>query len=279
MQTIIGLCRFSFVGRGDWVAYRGTNVDQNDTALSESIANELYQDTRLEKRFFVFENFLLRSLDMQSDQDFKLLILTSKIMPLKYQNRLVEICKNREYTVPIFSDAADVNSGFENEIENVRQENGPRVVQFRIDDDDGLANDYIERLRRAAVAMNDYPNFTYGRRRGLVATLYQDQPKRYYRMNQIFHAAGCACRLNRRNMTIFSYGHFALRDRFPALIDNSNEGHLALKMHGHGSKPINYAGGRLDDHQEITASEYQKLSVDRFPHLRLDSLSGHQNLK
>ncbi|MBU2359693.1 MAG: putative rhamnosyl transferase, partial [Alphaproteobacteria bacterium] len=140
--------------------------------------------------------------------------------------------------------------------------------------DDGLASDYIARLRRAAVAMAGYPNFAYSRPRGAVVTLYKDQAPQFYQLNQLFHAAGCACRLNRRNMTIFSYGHFALRDRFPALIDNSGTGHLALKLQDHDSENLDRSEQARRGHHAMTETAFSRLLEDQFPFIDLDTISG-----
>jgi hypothetical protein len=272
-SSLIGLCRFSFVGRGDWVAYRDRDIDHNNSALREDIAEKLYESDRMEKRFFVFENLLLPSLDNQSDGEFHLLILTSKIMPLEYRDRLSDICKSRKYIKLIFSDATDVNSGFIEDIEVIQSQSKMRPVQFRIDDDDGLASDYIERLRRATAAMAGYPNFAYSRPSGAVATLYRDQEPTFYKMNQPFHAAGCACRLNRRGMTIFSYGHFGLGGRFPALIDNSGVGHLAIKLQDHDSENLDVSDRARRSHREVSLEDFSKTLESKFPFINLDALS------
>ena len=272
-SSIIGLCRFSFVGRGDWTAYRDPSVDHNSVNLREEIAEKLYESNRMEKRFFVFENLLLPSLDSQSDGEFHLLILTSKTMPLEYRGRLSDICESRKYITLIFSDATDVNAGFIEEIEKIQSNSKMRPVQFRIDDDDGLASDYIERLRRATVAMAGYPNFAYSRPSGAVATLYRDQGPTFYKMNQPFHAAGCACRLNRRGMTIFSYGHFGLGDRFPALVDNSGVGHLAIKLQDHDSENLNGSDRARRGHKKISSEDFLKTLDKKFPFVNWHALS------
>ncbi len=40
-SSLIGLCRFSFVGRGDWTAYRDPGVDHNSVNLREEIITSL----------------------------------------------------------------------------------------------------------------------------------------------------------------------------------------------------------------------------------------------
>tara|TARA_B100001059_G_scaffold236563_1_gene287818 strand:- start:4924 stop:5757 length:834 start_codon:yes stop_codon:yes gene_type:complete len=273
-SSITGLCRFSFVGRGDWTAYRGPDVDHNDATLRSEIAEKLYESNRMAKRFFVFENLLLPSLDNQSDSDFQLIVLTSKIMPLEYKERLLEICQYRKYITVLFSDATDVNSGLVEEIQKIQSQSKAQPVQFRIDDDDGLASDYIERLRRATVAMADYPNFAYSRPSGVVATLYRDQGPKFYKVNQPFHAAGCACRLNRLGMTIFSYGHFALGDRFPALVDNSGIGHLAIKLEDHDSEHLNGSDRARRGHKEISLENFSANLEKKFSFINWGLLSS-----
>jgi hypothetical protein len=76
--------RFSYAGQSDARASRsGQPV--------EEIARILYEPRRMERRFFLFENLCLPSIAWQKNQDFRLVILASKIMPDVYKERLAEL--------------------------------------------------------------------------------------------------------------------------------------------------------------------------------------------
>ena len=159
-------------------------------------------------------------------------------MPEEYQETLRGLCWKRDYLKLIFSAATDVNAGFRPTIDAIEDGMPTRLVQFRIDDDDCLCPTYIQQLRKAADRFSDLDAFSYSIPKGLVATAYTDRPPKYNELYQPFHSGGCAVRPHRRGFTVFSYGHFSLMTRFPALIDNSGLGHLALKLDDQDSEKL-----------------------------------------
>ncbi|WP_435256560.1 glycosyltransferase [Thioclava sp. FR2] len=58
---IIGLCRFSFLGRGDWAAWRDAPLGEENAKRAE-LAASLYAPDRVEQRPWTLENLLLPSL-------------------------------------------------------------------------------------------------------------------------------------------------------------------------------------------------------------------------
>ena len=88
MSEVIGFCRFSFWGKSD---YKYTPETE-----AEAIEH-LYNTTRIADRFFLFENVLLTTLDNQTNQYFRFVVITSSLMPKPYQMRLMELAKTRPY--------------------------------------------------------------------------------------------------------------------------------------------------------------------------------------
>lgn len=262
---VIGVCRFSFVGRGDWAEYRDRSIDHEGQEFRQHKAAELYAFERMERRFFTLDKFLLNSLSAQTDGNFYLIILTSDLMPDKYKRRLNALCDIYSFARAVYSSEVDVSSALIPEIEKIKNVFESPLVQFRIDDDDCLSQFYVERLRRAACRFEDLDNFAYSIPKGLVATAYSDKPQHFYELFQPFHSAGCAFKPHRADRTIFSFGHFAIQRRFTSFIDHANFGHLSLKLDDQDSQKLHSAERARRGHVEVGKQKFMKWIDDFFP--------------
>ncbi|MBA3910037.1 MAG: hypothetical protein C0524_09140 [Rhodobacter sp.] len=81
-RSIIGHIRFSYYGYTDTFL----KPDADDAALAR-----LYDETRMARRFFLFERLTLPSLRAQTDQNFHILIMSSDAMPEVYKERLRQV--------------------------------------------------------------------------------------------------------------------------------------------------------------------------------------------
>ena len=211
---ILGVCRFSMLGRGDWKAYR----NQPDNALEAIYANQskdLFTPDRLESRLATFEHLTLRSLANQSDADFRFLVVSSDRLPDPYRDRLQQICKGVDQVVLRFLPPTHISDA----IHGVARDIGvdlPETVQFRLDDDDCVSRDYIRRLRRHATCLWRNAHFAVS----FPAHFYciSDGPTEgVYNWYSPFFSAGAAIRHSSR--TIFDYGHYAIPTRLVAVTD------------------------------------------------------------
>ncbi|RCW81386.1 glycosyltransferase [Paracoccus lutimaris] len=241
---IVGICRFSFLGRGDWGAYIGTarGSEAEAEALRQS-ALQLYAEDRLRFRFRAFEALTLASMRAQAHEDFTLIVLSSTAMPAAWQARLGALCLTLPQARLVLSDETDVAAALAPHLRELSA-GGRRLVQFRLDDDDCVPADFTARLARAGEVMRDYDAFAFSLPRTLLATRYGDAAPARYEQIQPFHAAGAAVALpvrrtaSRVARSIFAFGHFALMRRFPALTDPGPYGALQLKVEGHDSRTI-----------------------------------------
>ena len=96
LEPAIGICRFSFCGKGGWRTSRAAKTPEAIAKMRRAIAGELYAPQRMALRFLLFENFLLPSLRAQTDQNFVCLVLTSDTIPKRYRDQLRALCAQSE---------------------------------------------------------------------------------------------------------------------------------------------------------------------------------------
>jgi Putative rhamnosyl transferase len=143
---VFGYMRFSYAGQSD---ARTSRTGQP----IEEIASILYDPRRMERRFFLFENLCLPSIAWQKNQDFRLVILASKIMPDIYKERLAEVTAEVPQIEILYSNEPHVTDALNPRIaELVAGIDGP-TAHFRLDDDDALGWSYTARLE-AALALS-----------------------------------------------------------------------------------------------------------------------------
>mgnify|MGYP006078687659 CR=1 FL=1 len=138
---VLGLCRFSYPAIG------GFQVDHK--TIEERIAY-LYDDVRLEERFQLFEAVALPSLRAQTDPDFELIIVVGDQMPTHHLARLTAMIADMP-KARIHAEPPRPQREVMKEILNAAHPNfSEPCLQFRFDDDDALAVDFVEQLRKAA---------------------------------------------------------------------------------------------------------------------------------
>ncbi|MGC1495670.1 MAG: glycosyltransferase [Sulfitobacter sp.] len=268
LEPAIGICRFSFCGKGDWRASRAAKTPEEIEAMLSKSAAELYAPERMELRFFLFENFLLPSLKSQSDKNFICLILTSDIMPDVYKKRLKNLCAETPNLELLVSSERTVHEALWPRISALNALAGRPLVEFRIDDDDCLSRDYVHELRAYMTRLGDRIPISYSRSNGLVITNYlADKEMFIYQANLPFNSMGTAIRVHGER-TIFSFGHNALHKRFPAIVDNSGMGYISIKIDGHDSEPISLSMPHIrDSHVPIGPDETEIILSKWFPFL------------
>ena len=147
-MQIIGLCRFSYPALG------GFQV-KHETA--EERAAFLYDPTRLEQRFAFFEAITLPSILAQTDGDFSFAVLVGSDLPAPFLARLLDLCDPHP-NIQIVSRAPGQHRPVMQEVINaLRSDPAAPCIQFRLDDDDAVARDFIETLRQDAAQEFPHP--------------------------------------------------------------------------------------------------------------------------
>ena len=145
--------RFSFFG------YTDTRLRPEDQDAAQVL---LYNETRMARRFFLFENLTLPSLRAQTDQDFKIVIMTSDVMPDRFKDRLRAITAHDRNVTLDFSNHRNGVYAFRNHINaSLEPAYSKAAVHFRLDDDDALANNYIARLRAVTYGLSVGTHITF----------------------------------------------------------------------------------------------------------------------
>lgn len=214
MKHIVGVCRFSMLGRGDWKAYRG----QPEEALEqiyEQKALELFAPERMDARLATFHHLTLASLRAQTDQDFTFIVVSSDRMPAHYQDQLRALCEEVPQVVLRFVEPTHIGAAQCAILEELSIPL-PDCLQFRLDDDDCVSREYIRRLRR--VGQMNQRQSVFGVSFSQQYYCVTDGPTQgVYNWYSPFFSAGAAVRHPRE--TVFGFGHYQIPHRMYAITD------------------------------------------------------------
>ncbi len=152
-RPIYGHIRFSFYGFTD----TRLKPDPDDSALAT-----LYDEKRMARRFFLFENLTLPSLIAQTDRNFTTVLMSSDVMPDRFKERLVAVAARLPGAIVEFSTTRRGDLAFRRFIgESLAPRMSGTAVHFRLDDDDALAVSYISRLRQVSQTLPPGTHITF----------------------------------------------------------------------------------------------------------------------
>lgn len=140
-MEVLGLCRFSYLGHG---GFRITH-----DSLEERRAF-LYDPERMENRFRHFEAITLPSVVGQTDPDFTFLIVTGECLPEHYLERLLDLVEDHPQIVVQAYPPMRHRRAMNTAIRKAQQNPKETCLQFRLDDDDAMGVDFVERFRGIA---------------------------------------------------------------------------------------------------------------------------------
>lgn len=139
-MQVIGLCRFSYPAYGGFQVAHETMEDRRAF---------LYAPERMEERFRSFEAITMPGLRAQTDPNFEFLIVIGECLPAPYLARLKDLIAD----VPQARIIARPPERHRLAMQRIINENldTPELpsIQFRHDDDDAVAVNFIEKLREA----------------------------------------------------------------------------------------------------------------------------------
>jgi hypothetical protein len=249
--------RFSFFGQSGWKSKAAT-----DPGL-------LFEPERLDGRLKYFETITLPSLVDQTNFDFRLMVLSSSLMPEPYQERLRELVNDMlgaERVQLMFQPKGSagrylrdaVNTGFADKF----------VAQTVLDDDDAVAKDFVEMVRHyGALALADDHNpdnyvflsFARGLTLGIEGGELSWLDRRYVPYTNLGLAL-IAPGTTRRNP--FMTSHKRIGERHPSMMITHKRPYYLRAIHGLNDSSAHHSGGDNLRAGDVTAA------LEYFPFLR-----------
>ncbi|MDB2407885.1 putative rhamnosyl transferase [Jannaschia sp.] len=135
---ILALVRFAYPGLGAFQTVHDT-VAQREA--------HLWAPNRMDARMRTLEHVCLRTLRQQIDPDFRTLIVTGDGLPEPWRSRLMALSEDLSGAEVIFQRPMNQRDAMAEIVHARLRAPGPPTVQFRQDDDDGVARDFVARLR------------------------------------------------------------------------------------------------------------------------------------
>ncbi|TYB77528.1 glycosyltransferase [Maritimibacter fusiformis] len=137
---VIGICRWSYpAGVGD---FRLT--PENLNAAHET----LYDDSRMKHRLFLLRNVVLPALRAQTDPDFTVVFLMGDHLPEPYRTRVLALLAQVPQIRPVFmSEGQSQKDVVRRLMLETRNPDASTVAEFRLDDDDAIAVDFVAETR------------------------------------------------------------------------------------------------------------------------------------
>jgi len=167
---VLGLCRFSFPSSGAFQIEHATIQERREA---------LYAPHRLAQRLAWFENALLPSIMAQDDQNFTLIVLAGEDLPASYKERLSLAAAAVPRLKIIYRPAGEHRKICHDVIKASINPAVDIVVQFRLDDDDAIARDYVTTIRaetkRMAVFIREANAVAFDHNRGLAVRFINQQ--------------------------------------------------------------------------------------------------------
>lgn len=215
-MQVIGLCRFSYPAIG------GFQVEHN--SLEERMTF-LYDRTRMEERFSLLETVTLPALKAQTDPEFNFVILIGDSLPTTYEARLRVLCADIPQITIRVEAPAQHRPLVRRVFNEARHDMSAPCLQFRLDDDDAVALDFVENLRKtartSAALLAQHPYFAFDFNNGFLLRMDPDGLKAaevirpYFTAGLAVHVAGG------KSKSVMNFSHHRIYERIPTLTLNT----------------------------------------------------------
>ncbi|WP_162998047.1 MULTISPECIES: glycosyltransferase [Brevundimonas] len=225
MTDIVGIMRFSVLSTTEnpFVIAQRKSFDD--------LAAEVLDPARLDVRFRLFEHITLPSLDAQTQGDFTILLVAPRLLPQTYRDRLDALAASRSYLHLVYADETDFKmKGLRPLIVNELVTSKDAFTTFRIDDDDAVSRNFIERIRR--FTKPEFEFFGVSLCNGYLLDI-GDASRDVRLKHKIYPnlAVGLSYVARRRRPRIFydvTIGHVKMHHRTPVVTDARSPAYLAL---------------------------------------------------
>ncbi|MBY5932174.1 putative rhamnosyl transferase [Tateyamaria omphalii] len=210
MQVVFQM-RYSYFGKSGW------------RSRASKDPGRLFSEERLKKRSYYFEKIALASLASQQDEDFKLVLLSSEGLPDWHKAYLGEMCKDvlgPDRAHVIFREPQRAGNCFRS-YQHEALNSDDYTAQIVLDDDDAVSCDFVDVMRREALAMQSLfrsdEDYCYVSQAQGLSAVFEDGGCQLLHRTVPFNTQGLmlvARTLSRRNP--FFTAHKKLARRHPA---------------------------------------------------------------
>ncbi len=157
---LLGLCRFSYPSE--------VGAFKRGSETLKGLCSVLYSAERLEQRLFFFERLVLPALREQSDKDFTLLVLAGDQLPTDFRRRLELLCSGLPQIQLVFEPEGQNHRDLCRKIMVHHRDMSADIVgEFRLDDDDAVAIDFVERTKKLIEGSYEAFEDTFNHRMGI----------------------------------------------------------------------------------------------------------------
>jgi hypothetical protein len=250
-NRIVGVCRFSYPALS---SFRKTPTD------SDAAKALLYDPDRLERRFALFEQLMLPSMQAQTDTDFQLGFVIGADFPLR--DRLERLIGRLPGAYVHAMEPAHNFKATHAAFKAAELGNANILTSFRLDDDDAMDRDFIARLRRQAdvlLTLNGATPFAIGQNNGFWLELGQDP--RIYDVHERTPACGVALVSGvKSGHTVYIHNHRDLAERYNTYLDAETPAFIRTVHRDNDAAP-HVAGTK----ERLSADEIRAMVSKHFP--------------
>lgn len=239
---MLGLCRFSLLVEG------GFQVVHSDLQARRAM---LYDPQRLASRFVWFEHLCFASLRAQTDPDFTFVVLVGTDFPDPWLNRLRDLVSDMPQVVIASQPPGRHRDVCTASMGAFVDKQADVVGQFRLDDDDAVAVDYIARSRA------DFEMFEgIFRRYGLLSSNYARGLQVTDTGTELVYekraATDWSCGLtlyfpSDSETGVMDYGHHRLAEFMPTISQNDSLMYLRGRHQSNDTRPKGQGKGEVWD--------------------------------
>lgn len=140
MTQVLGLCRFSYPSEPGAFSYTAPTI--------EALREVLYEPSRLTQRLFFFEQLVLPGLKAQTDPDFTVLLIAGDQLPRDVRAGLDALVAEVPQVKTLYLPEGQTHRKVCIQAMLDHRDTAESVVlEFRIDDDDAIAPDFVAQTR------------------------------------------------------------------------------------------------------------------------------------
>lgn len=232
---MIYMMRYSYFGQSGWRSEAATNPDL------------LFAPQRLEERDYFLRKIALASLRDQTDEDFELIVLSSTLMPERYQTRLKEVCSDMlgKRAHVVFREPSSASVMFT----RYRKRNFakyPFSNQIVLDDDDAVAVDFTATLRAEAenailLRPEDGPDYVFiSHPRGITARFEQGTMELMHRLVPATNLGLSVVAPTHTRRNPFAIAHRKILERRPVRVNYTMGPQYIRAVHGSNDSKAQY---------------------------------------